>query len=109
LQRFRAADQNFHKHIQVLELIYGVAFAPVALACTRKWFRTLGAFTVKIPYSHWSDMVAVLAGIGFLTLTGNRYQMTLPETLDGESIRSALLRLVVPKTTKAASTLKLCS
>jgi hypothetical protein len=93
LQRLRTADQNFHERIQVLELMFGVEFAPAALACTRKWFRTLGAFTFKIPYSHWSDMLAVLAEIGFLTPTGNRYQMTLPETLDSASIRSALLRL----------------
>jgi len=93
LQKMRLTDRDLFERIESLELIYSVAFAPVALACVRKWFRTLGAFTVNIPNSHWSDMLAVIADIGFLTQTGNRYQMTLPETLDRESIGSALLRL----------------
>jgi hypothetical protein len=69
--------ESLFERIELLELIYVVAFAAVALACVRKWFRTLAAFTVNIPNSQWSDMLAVIADIGFLTQTGNRYQMTL--------------------------------
>src|ERR1700757_4880110 len=90
LQQMRFTERDLFERIESLELIYRVAFAPVALACVRKWFRTLGAFTVNIPNSQWSDMLAVIADIGFLTQTGNRYQMTLPKTLDSESIGSAL-------------------
>jgi hypothetical protein len=103
--RLRAADRYFHERIHSLEFDLCFAFAPVALACTRKWFRTMAAFTINIPNSHWSDMLAVLAHIGFLTKLGNRYQVTLPETLDSASIRSALLRLA---STQDDDTLKLC-
>jgi hypothetical protein len=93
LQRLRAADRNFHERIRSFEFDLCFQFPPVALACMREWFRTSGAFTINITNSHWSDMLPVLADIGFLTPTGNRYQMTLPETIDSESIRSALLHV----------------
>jgi hypothetical protein len=92
LQKMRLTDRDLFERIELLECFYMVQFTPVALRCVEKWFRTLGAFTVNTP-NYWSDMLAVIADLGFLTQTGNRYQMTLPETLDNESIGSALLRL----------------
>ena len=69
LQKMRLTDRDLFERIDLLEVVYMVEFAEVALACVRKWFRTSGAFTFNIPHSEWSDMLAVIADLGFLTQT----------------------------------------
>jgi hypothetical protein len=41
----------------------------------------------------WSEIFGVMAQIGFFRLTGERYQMTIPQAISGSAIKAALLRL----------------
>jgi len=46
--------------------------------------------------SELGDSVALMAGMGFFALTGDRYQMVLPSALNDEIVRGAALALEHP-------------
>lgn len=93
LRPYLLQNPDFKKQIICIEAAYLVAFTPAALAFVRKWFRAMGAFSIYLRSSQWSDMLAIMTDVGFFTKTGARYQMTVPKTLEIETITKALLRL----------------
>ena len=93
LQPYLLHNPAFEQRIDRIEAEHSVEFTPAAMAFVQKWFRTLGAFTISLLDSQWSDMLAIMTGVGFFTRTGIRYQMTVPKDLKIEAITSALMRL----------------
>jgi hypothetical protein len=92
LQREFSENPDFRKSIERLELIYGIAFAPPAMVFLTMWLNDVTAFELDF-WSEWVEIFSVMADIGFFTLTGNRYQMTVPNDLKIDRIKEALLRL----------------
>jgi hypothetical protein len=46
-------------------------------------------------WDEWGEIFTVMAGLGFFRQTGERYQMTLPQEINGPMIEDALLKLAV--------------
>ena len=93
LQEYFEQDPTFRPSIDRLETVYSIAFAPTAMALIKKWFDGgMAAFVLNL-YEEWGEMFAVMADFGFFELTGQRYQMTIPNDLDINKIVKALRRL----------------
>jgi hypothetical protein len=54
--------------------------------------RNLTCFLLPI-WGEWGEIFSIMVQIGFFRLTGDRYQMTIPERMSGSEIESALLKL----------------
>jgi hypothetical protein len=70
-----------------------VEFGPAATEFVRRWLKNYGLFQLNVTRSEWSEMFAVMVGLGFFTYTNDRYQMTIPSVVDAEQIADVLLRL----------------
>jgi len=68
-------------------------FAPAAMAFVTMWLKDLAAFPLNLNRSEFTNSFANMAAVGFFTLTGDRYQMTVPKDLKVETITNALLQL----------------
>jgi hypothetical protein len=55
--------------------------------------RDLASFTVSLD-DEWIELFSIMAAAGFFCLTGERYQMTIPEDISGSSLEAALSKLV---------------
>jgi hypothetical protein len=94
LQQHYKDNPEFRKEIFRLEVMYCVEFAPAATAFIRNWLKDRRSFSLSLRDSVWAEIFTVMVGIGFFTRTGVRYQMTVPEPLNLESITESLLQLV---------------
>ena len=70
-----------------------IGFAPSARAFIGMWLEEKGTVSVSLVTNRWVNTLSVMAGIGFFTLTGGRYQLTIPRHLDLEKIVDALRSL----------------
>lgn len=89
LEDYYAIDPSFRPLILGLETMYCIEFVPAAMAFLRKWLKTRSAFSLSLFDSQWTHMFAIMAGVGFFTRTGDRYQITVPKNLMITSIKGA--------------------
>jgi hypothetical protein len=97
------ADQALQEHLKKnpalkhqigrLEVEYLFCFAPAATRFVELLMKNLTAFPLDT-FGEWGENFAVMAELGFFRLTGDRYQMTIPQVISGSRIEAALLRLV---------------
>jgi hypothetical protein len=93
LQQAKSDDPDFRSSIDVLEVWRGLDFGIMAT-----WFiaqfvdKNFETFVIDPDSVELIDFV-LLAEMGFFTLTGDRYQMTLPTKLDIDRIKRAHLKL----------------
>jgi hypothetical protein len=78
--------------ISRVEIVYHVRFSSGATRFIELLMRNLTSFTLSIG-DEWSELFAIMAGVGFFRLTGERYQMTIPEEISGSTIEAVLLEL----------------
>ncbi len=90
-QQFNA-NPALKKQIERLEVASLVSFSSEATHFVSLWTKTLSCFSISL-WDEWGEMFAVMAEIGFFTLTGDRYQMTVPKHITGRKIEKALLRI----------------
>lgn len=83
---------NLRQQIATLEDLRLVSFSPAAIRSTRLLIENLSCFSLDVR-DEWGDLFAIMAKIGFYRLTGDRYQMTIPEDVSGSRIETALLTL----------------
>lgn len=88
-----ANEPNFRETISRLEIISCVEFGPAAMAFITMWLKDLTAFAMDVLGSEWGEMFSIMSELGFFTLTGDRYQITVPRGLTPDSIKLALGRL----------------
>jgi hypothetical protein len=93
LSKARARDPDFGRIIFDLEFSrlfnYGIMSIVFLGAFTDKHFHT---FTLETNHEDLIEF-AVMAEMGFFTLTGDRYQMTIPEKLNLKIVITAHLKL----------------
>jgi hypothetical protein len=73
---------------------YLLEFAAPAARLAGECLMKKGIFAVNLLSSPYSKMFCVMVKLGFFTLTGARYQMTLPKTLEGSLIAEELQRVI---------------
>jgi hypothetical protein len=93
LQQHFEQEPGFRKDIIRLEMMYCVEFAPAATAFIRKWLKDRRSFSLSLRDSMWAEIFTVMVGIGFFTRTHNHYQMTVPRSIELDSITASLLQL----------------
>jgi hypothetical protein len=82
-----------------LEVCYAVDFSSAATTCVKLLMDNLTCFSVDL-WDEWGEIFTVLAELGFFRLTGDRYQMTIPQEVSGQRIEAALLRLAATEDEK---------
>jgi hypothetical protein len=94
----QALQEQFKRNTRVrdqisrLEVIYQIQFSPAATKFVELLMKDLTSFSLSV-WSEWGEIFAIMAELGFFSLTGERYQMTLPKVASGPNIEVALLRL----------------
>jgi hypothetical protein len=78
--------------ISRVEIEYCVRFSSGATRFVELLMKNLRSFTLSLN-DEWSELFAIMARVGFFRLTGERYQMTIPEEISGPMIEAALLEL----------------
>lgn len=91
LQDAKKDDPEFHDAIFTLEL-YGLDLRIMAKVFLSQFDKNFYTFTIEVS-SEDLDAFALMVEMGFFKLTGDRYQMTIPENLDRERVMQAHLRL----------------
>jgi hypothetical protein len=79
--------------ISRLEICYKISFSPPAMKFAALLLKNLTCFTLDLRDELWGERFMLMAEIDFFRLTGDRYQMTLPQALSGLNIEAALLKL----------------
>jgi hypothetical protein len=93
-----ALEEQFKKNpslkeqISRLELVFCIRFSSAATRFVELLMKNLTCFLLPLG-EEWSEIFSVMAQIGFFRLTGERYQMTIPQAISGSAIKAALLRL----------------
>ena len=94
----RALQEQFRhnpglkQQISRLEVLCLVEFSPAVTRCVELLMENLRCFSLDL-WDEWGEIFTVMAELGFFCLTGDRYQMTIPQEVSGSRIESALLRL----------------
>jgi hypothetical protein len=92
LQKQFEKNPALKQQISRLEVAYIFSFAPAATRFVELLMKNLTAFSLEL-WGEWGEVFTVMAELGFFRLTGNRYQMTIPQAILGLRIEAALLRL----------------
>ena len=92
LEQQRKQNRNLKEQISRIEVIYLVSFSPAATRFVELLMKNLTCFTLDL-WDEWGEIFTVMAGLGFFRRTGERYQMTLPQEINGPMIEDALLKL----------------
>ena len=92
LEQQRKRNPKLKEQISRIEVIYVVSFSPAATRFVELLMKNLTCFTLDL-WDEWGEIFTVMAALGFFRRTGERYQMTLPEEIDGPVIEDALLKL----------------
>jgi hypothetical protein len=94
LQKDKTNDAEFRAAIDTLELLvcldYGIMATVFLSQFVDKQFHT---FVIDVEQSEELADFALMAEMGFFTLTGSRYQMTLPANLRTDKVKQAHLKL----------------
>jgi hypothetical protein len=94
----QALQEQFKRNTQLrdqisrLEVTYQIRFSPAATKFVELLMKDLTSFSLSV-WTEWGEIFTVMAELGFFSLTGERYQMTLPKAASGPNIEVALLRL----------------
>jgi len=94
LEQQRKQNPGLKEQISRLEAVYEISFSPAATRIIELLMKNLTCFALDL-WDEWGDMFTVMAGLGFFRQTGERYQMTLPQEINGPMIEDALLKLAV--------------
>ena len=86
-------DAAFWKTVDRLECVYGYDFDFGALRMITSLFKHPSSVIVQADDESEGEQFAVMAQIGFFELTGKRYQMVIPQSLDICALKNALKRL----------------
>jgi hypothetical protein len=84
-EQFRTEHRDSLEHGEGLDLkLHGITL-----------FKELDGSPAAVLPLEWSagEPLTILVALGFLTLTGERYQLTIPETTEPQSIRAAVMGL----------------
>jgi hypothetical protein len=93
LEAYFQENPGFREKLHRIETVALVKFAPCVMAFVRMWLQQQGVFSIDLFDSEDADLFSVMAAMGFFSRTGERYQMTIPQTVDISAILHALLRL----------------
>jgi hypothetical protein len=72
--------------------VYDIQFGAMAARYAGKFLTKRGVFAVDVSELPFPQVFATMVKLRFFTLTGNRYQMTMPDAHDGSLIAEALAR-----------------
>jgi hypothetical protein len=91
----RMLEQVFEQHPEFRKCLPSreMAFAASALAFIGTWIEEQGVFSFSLIRNCRANIFSVMAGLGFFTLTGGRYQLTIPSHLKVEKIVDAMCSL----------------
>ena len=92
LQNAKNSDAEFLKTIETLEFVQMIDFGIEATLFIARLTEEFYCFIVDADAVDLSEFV-LMAEMGFFTLTGDRYQMTVPPSLDLERVKHAHLKL----------------
>jgi len=93
LQQARSDDPEFDRLIDTLELCQDLDFGIAAtMFLSRFADRNFQTFVISPDSGDLLDFV-LMVEMGFFTLTGDRYQMTVPTKLDMDLVKQAHLKL----------------
>jgi len=86
-------NPGFREGISRLEIVREIEFVPWAMEFIRLWLTENGVFCIDSPCDESTEMLPTMSAMGFFTLTGERYQMTIPDSLDLAAMISSLADL----------------
>ncbi len=94
LQQAKRDDPDFHRSVDNLEILRTLDFGIMAIVFVSQ-FADKEFYTFVIDIVSSEDLIdfALMVEMGFFVLTGDRYQMTLPPTIDLETVKQAHLKL----------------
>ncbi|MBR0695224.1 hypothetical protein [Bradyrhizobium lablabi] len=93
LQEQFELDPGFKRAVERLECVCAFVFSPTATKFVELLMGDLTAFPLSVIDEPLGESFVVMAELGFLFQTGDRFQMTVPKDLRSEKIKAALLRL----------------
>jgi hypothetical protein len=85
-------DRGFAKQIDRLEVVYIPDFGMAALALLLELRGQVTSFILRLDTEE-GELFAMMVEMGFFVLTGDRYQMVIPERLTINKVKSALIRV----------------
>ncbi|MGX9431969.1 MULTISPECIES: hypothetical protein [Bradyrhizobium] len=91
MDQFRTKP-TLKQQISRIEIAHEFSFSPAATKCLELLMKNLTCFSLSM-FDEWGEVFTVMAELGFFCLTGDRYQMTVPQAIIGSKIEAALLRL----------------
>ena len=87
-------DARFRGLLDYLQVRSCIEFHSSAMDFIGRWLQGEGAFEFEVPRHYVRGVTfTVMNALGFFTLTGQRYQMTIPANITQEDIRRAVHRL----------------
>jgi hypothetical protein len=92
LEEQRKRNPALKEEISRLEGLHQISFSPAATTFVELLMRNLTCFTLDV-WGEWGQDFTLMAETGFFHLTGDRYQMTVPQEISGSKIEAALLKL----------------
>jgi hypothetical protein len=92
LHQAQKEDPEFRERIETLEVLHCLDFGIMATVFLSQMVGKYYTFVVDTNSWDANDFV-LMAEMGFFTLTGDRYQMTLPTNLDIVTVKKAHLKL----------------
>jgi len=90
-EQFRQ-NPGLKQQISRLEVLRLVEFSPAVMTGVELLMENLTCFSLDL-WDEWGEIFTVMTELGFFRLSGDRYQMTIPQEVSGSRIESALLRL----------------
>jgi hypothetical protein len=90
-ERFKH-NPGLKDEIDSLEAVSDISFSLTAAKFVELLMKNLACFTLAL-WDEWGQDFPVMAELGFFRLTGDRYQMTIPQEISGAMIETALLKL----------------
>ena len=94
LQDAKRDDPEFRAAIFILEVLYVLDFGIMATVFLSQFTdERFYTFAIEVGSSDDLNEFALMVEMGFFNLTGDRYQMTVPENLDLKRVKEAHLRL----------------
>jgi hypothetical protein len=94
LDAIRKSDPELQERLEDYEVLYPWDFALAGALLVSHLGPEFPTLAIDLSEEcFYADMFCIMAELGFYELTGDRYQMTLPATLDVATVRDAVLKL----------------
>jgi hypothetical protein len=87
-------DQKWNERWNAPLMMLIGTFEASAMEFAKQWLAGNGVFSVNLRQNAMAETLLVMIELGFFTLTGNRYQMTLPDPITTADVRRALFRMI---------------